>query len=75
MWKGKYRSTDKTKNRKRPTINTDTSVKTVFMADKLNAAKSYFDITDCLHVHYKRTKTFQSSLSHYDGVDRQREPY
>ena len=30
-----------------PSINTDTSVNAAFTADKLNAAKSYFDITDC----------------------------
>ena len=45
------------------------------MAEKLNAAKRYLDITDCWHVHYKCTRTFQASLSSYDGVDRQIEPY
>ena len=58
-----------------PGINIDISVNAAFMADKLNAAKSYADITDCWHVHYKYTKTFQSSLSCYDGVNRQRELY
>ena len=28
-------------------INIDTNVNATFMADKLNAAKSYVDITDC----------------------------
>ena len=42
-----------------------------FTADKLKAAKSYFDITDCWHVHNKHAKTFQSSLSRYDGVDKE----
>ena len=42
------------------------------MADKLNTAKHYFVITDCWHVHYKHGKTFQSSLSHYDGVDKEK---
>ena len=55
-------------------INIDTSVNAASTADKLKAAKSYFDITDCWHIHYKRAKTFQSSLRRYDGVDRQREP-
>jgi hypothetical protein len=31
----------------RPAVNIDTSVNAAFMADKLNAAKSYVDITDC----------------------------
>ena len=30
-----------------PGINIDISVNAAFMADKLNAAKSYADITDC----------------------------
>ena len=30
-----------------PGINIDTSVKMAFMADKLNAVKSYVDIMDC----------------------------
>jgi hypothetical protein len=30
-----------------PAINIDTSVNAAFMADKLNTAKSYVDITDC----------------------------
>ena len=42
-----------------------------FMADKLNAAKSYFDIADYWHVHYKHAKTFQSGLDHYNGVDKE----
>ena len=56
-------------------INIDKSVNVDFMADKLNSAKSYVDITDCWYVHYKCARTFQSSLSRYDGVNRQREPY
>ena len=28
-------------------INIDTSINATFMAEKLNAAKSYFGITDC----------------------------
>ena len=51
--------------------NIGTSVNAAFTADKLNAAKSYFNITDCRYVHYKLAKTFQSSLGHYNGVDRQ----
>jgi hypothetical protein len=59
-----------------PAINIDTSVHMAFTADKLNVAKSYVDITDCWHVYYKHAKTFQSALSHYNGVvDRQRELY
>ena len=53
-----------------PAINIDISVNVAFTTNKLNAAKSYIDITDCWHVHYKCTKTFQSSLSHYDELDR-----
>ena len=34
-----------------PAINIDTSVNVVFMADKLNAAKSYDDITHCWYLH------------------------
>ena len=30
-----------------PAINIDTSVNAAFMANKLNTAKSYFDINDC----------------------------
>ena len=30
-----------------PAINIDASVNEAFTADKLNSAKSYFDITDC----------------------------
>ena len=41
------------------------------MADKLNAAKTYVDISDDWHVHYKRAKTFHSSLSGYVGVDKE----
>ena len=58
-----------------PAKNIDTSVNEAFTADKLNATKSYVDITDCWQAHYKLAKTFQSSSSHYDGVDRQIEPY
>jgi hypothetical protein len=54
-------------------IHINTSVNAIFMAHKLNTAKSYFDITDCRHVHYKCAKTLQSSLSCYGGVDRQRQ--
>ena len=52
-----------------PTVNIDTSVNMAFTADKLNATKSYIDITDCWHAHCKRAKTFQFSLNHCDGVD------
>ena len=58
-----------------PAINIDTSVNEAFTADKMNAVKSFADVIDCWYAHYKRTKTFQSSMSHYDGVNRQREPY
>ena len=54
-------------------INIDTSVNAAFTADKRNAVKSYVDITDLWHVHYKRAKTFLFSLSRYYGVDRQSE--
>ena len=36
-----------------PAIDIDTNVNADFTADKLNTAKSYFDITDCWHVHDK----------------------
>ena len=68
-------SMKKTTNIPSAGINTDTSANAAFTGDKLNAAKSYIDSTDCRHVHYKCAKTFQSSLIHYDGMDRQREPY
>ena len=55
-----------------PAINIDTSVNVAFMAEKLNTAKSYVDITDYWHV---QNKTFQSCLSHYNGVDKQREQF
>ena len=54
-----------------PGINNDTSVNADFTADKIKAAKSYFDIADC-NVHYKLAKTFQFSLNRCDGVDRQK---
>ena len=54
-----------------PAINIDTSVNAAFTADRLNTAKSNDAITDCWHVHYKHTKIFQSSLSHYDEVDKE----
>ena len=51
--------------------NIGTSVNAAFTADKLNAAKSYFNITDSWHVHCNCTKIFQSSLSCYNGVDKE----
>ena len=44
-------------------INITASVNAAFTADKLNAAKSYVDITDCRHVHYKCEKTFHYQIS------------